>query len=241
MRPTRGNHDVPSELVLAPGLLCNRELWAHQTANLAHIARITVADVTHDDSIAAMAQRLLALAPPKFALAGLSMGGYVAQEVMRQAPDRVTRLALLDTSARPDSEDQRARRRGLIELSTRGQFKGVTPRLLPLLVHPNRLDDALLVARITAMAEDVGQAGFVRQQTAIMGRIDGRPSLRQIKCPTMVIGGADDVITPPEVMGEIAELVPGASYHLLPDCGHLSTMEEPEVVTDLMATWLSGS
>jgi len=241
MRPTRGNHDVPSELVLAPGLLCNRELWAHQTANLAHIARITVADVTHDDSIAAMAQRLLALAPPKFALAGLSMGGYVAQEVMRQAPDRVTRLALLDTSARPDSEDQRARRRGLIELSTRGQFKGVTPRLLPLLVHPDRLDDALLVARITAMAEDVGQAGFVRQQTAIMGRIDGRPSLRQIQCPTMVIGGADDVITPPEVMGEIAELVPGASYHLLPDCGHLSTMEEPEVVTDLMATWLSGS
>lgn len=241
MRPTRGNHDVPSELVLVPGLLCNRELWAHQTANLAHIARITVADVTHDDSIAAMAQRLLALAPPKFALAGLSMGGYIAQEVMRQAPDRVTRLALLDTSARPDSEDQRARRRGLIELSTRCQFKGVTPHLLPLLVHPDRLDDALLVARITAMAEDVGQAGFVRQQTAIMGRIDGRPSLRQIQCPTMVIGGADDVITPPEVMGEIAELVPGASYHLLPDCGHLSTMEEPDVVTDLMATWLSGS
>lgn len=232
---------MPSELVLVPGLLCNRELWAHQTANLAHIARITVADVTQDDSIAAMAQRLLALAPPTFALAGLSMGGYVAQEVMRQAPDRVTRLALLDTSARPDSEDQRARRRGLIELSTRGQFKGVTPRLLPLLVHPDRLDDALLVARITAMAEDVGQAGFVRQQTAIMGRIDGRPSLRHIQCPTMVIGGADDVITPPEVMGEIAELVPGASYHRLPDCGHLSTMEEPEVVTGLMATWLSGS
>lgn len=230
---------MSSHLVLIPGLLCNRELWAHQSANLAHIARITVADVTQDDTIAGMAQRLLAQAPPEFALAGLSMGGYVAQEVMRQAPDRVSRLSLLDTSARPDSDEQRARRRGLIALSTRGQFKGVTPRLLPLLIHPDRLDDTLLVGRITAMAEDVGQAGFVRQQTAIMGRIDGRPLLRDIRCPTVVIGGAEDAITPPEVMAEIANLVPGATYHLLTDCGHLSTMEEPEAVTNLLAGWLT--
>jgi pimeloyl-ACP methyl ester carboxylesterase len=228
-------------LVLIPGLLCNRELWAHQSANLAHIAEIMVADVTQDDTIAGMAQRLLAQAPREFALAGLSMGGYVAQEVMRQAPDRVSRLALLDTSARPDSDEQKARRRGLIALSTQGKFKGVTPRLLPLLIHPDRLDDTLLVGRITAMAEDVGQAGFVRQQTAIMGRIDGRPTLRDIRCPTVVLGGAEDAITPPEVMAEIADLVPGATYHLLPNCGHLSTMEEPEVVTDLLAAWLTSS
>jgi pimeloyl-ACP methyl ester carboxylesterase len=216
-------------------------LWAHQSANLAHIAEITVADVTQDDTIAGMAQRLLAQAPREFALAGLSMGGYVAQEVMRQAPDRVSRLALLDTSARPDSDEQKARRRGLIALSTQGKFKGVTPRLLPLLIHPDRLDDTLLVGRITAMAEDVGQAGFVRQQTAIMGRIDGRPTLRDIRCPTVVLGGAEDAITPPEVMAEIADLVPGATYHLLPNCGHLSTMEEPEAVTDLLAAWLTSS
>jgi pimeloyl-ACP methyl ester carboxylesterase len=232
---------VSSHLVLIPGLLCNRELWAHQSANLAHIAEITVADVTQDDTIAGMAQRLLAQAPREFALAGLSMGGYVAQEVMRQAPDRVSRLALLDTSARPDSDEQKARRRGLIALSTQGKFKGVTPRLLPLLIHPDRLDDTLLVGRITAMAEDVGQAGFVRQQTAIMGRIDGRPTLRDIRCPTVVLGGAEDAITPPEVMAEIADLVPGATYHLLPNCGHLSTMEEPEAVTDLLAAWLTSS
>ncbi len=232
---------MSSHLVLIPGLLCNRELWAHQSANLAHIAEITVADVTQDDTIAGMAQRLLAQAPREFALAGLSMGGYVAQEVMRQAPDRVSRLALLDTSARPDSDEQKARRRGLIALSTQGKFKGVTPRLLPLLIHPDRLDDTLLVGRITAMAEDVGQAGFVRQQTAIMGRIDGRPTLRDIRCPTVVLGGAEDAITPPEVMAEIADLVPGATYHLLPNCGHLSTMEEPEAVTDLLAAWLTSS
>lgn len=230
---------MSSDLVLVPGLLCNRELWAYQSANLAHVVRITVADVTQDRSIAAMAQRLLVAAPPVFSIAGLSMGGYVAQEVMRQAPERVTRLALLDTSARPDSDEQMVRRRGLIDLSTKGQFRGVTPRLLPLLIHPERLDETLLVTRITAMAEDVGQAGFVRQQTAIMGRIDGRPSLAKIKCPTVVIGGADDLITPPEVMREIAALVPSASCHLLPECGHLSTMEEPEAVTALLAAWLA--
>jgi len=229
-----------TDLVLIPGLLCNRELWAHQIAHLAHIAQISVADVTKDDAIAGMAQRLLAKAPDRFALAGLSMGGYVAQEVMRQAPDRVSHFALLDTSARPDTDDQRARRRGLIDLSRHGQFKGVTPRLLPLLIHPDRLDDSLLVARITAMAEDVGQAGFVRQQTAIMERIDSRPTLPQIDCPTLVVGGVDDLITPPEVIREIADLIPGAALHLLPNCGHLSTMEEPEAVTALMLDWLDG-
>lgn len=230
---------MPSDLVLVPGLLCNRELWAHQSANLAHVVRITIADVVQDISIAAMAQRLLAAAPPVFAMAGLSMGGFVAQEVMRQAPERITRLALLNTSARPDSNEQVIRRRALIKLSRKGQFRGVTPRLLPLLIHPKRLDDALLVKRITAMAEDVGQAGFVLQQTAIMGRVDGRPSLAKFKCPTVVIGGADDIITPPEVMREIAALVPSASCHLLPGCGHLSTMEEPEAVTALLAGWLA--
>lgn len=230
-----------TDLVLIPGLLCNRELWAHQIAHLAHLATISVADVTQDDSIAAMAARLLARAPARFALAGLSMGGYVAQEVVRQAPDRVARLALFDTSARPDTDDQRDRRRGLIDLSRRGQFKGVTPRLLPLLIHPDRLDDTLLVGRIAAMAEDVGQAGFVRQQTAIMGRIDGRPSLPLIACPTFVVGGEDDLLTPPEVMREIADLIPGAVCHLLPRCGHLATMEAPERVTDLMESWLSAA
>jgi pimeloyl-ACP methyl ester carboxylesterase len=226
-------------LVLVPGLLCNGELWAHQRAHLAHLAEVLVADVSRDDSIAAMARRVLDEAPPRFSLAGLSMGGYVALEIMRLAPSRVERLALLDTSARPDTEDQKSRRRGLIELSRKGQFKGVTPRLLPLLIHPDRLDDTLLVARITAMAEDVGQAGFVRQQTAIMNRADSRPSLSAIRCETLVVGGEDDLITPPDIMGEIAGLIRRASLHLLPRCGHLSSMEEPEAVTRLLGDWLT--
>jgi len=113
--------------------------------------------------------------------------------------------------------------------------------LLPLLVHADRLDDTLLVGRIAAMAEDVGQAGFVRQQTAIMGRIDSRPTLPQIACRTLVVGGVDDLITPPDVMRELADLIPGATLHLLPACGHLSTMEEPEAVTGLMGAWLDAT
>lgn len=158
---------------------------------------------------------------------------------MRQAPERITRLALLNTSARPDSNEKIIQRRSLIDLSRKGQFRGVTPRLLTLLIHPQRLDEALLVKRITAMAEDVGQAGFVLQQTAIMGRIDGRLSLAKIQCPTVVIGGADNLITPTEVMREIAAHVPSASCHLLLECGYLSTMEEPEAVAALSADWLA--
>jgi len=128
-------------LALLPGLLLDGTFWHHQVAALADIAEPWVADFTSQDSIAAMAQSVLAAMPERFALCGLSMGGYVAQEIMRQAPERVERLALLDTKARPDDADTTARRRGLIELAQKGAFKGVTPRLLPLLIHPDRLED----------------------------------------------------------------------------------------------------
>ena len=133
-----------------------------------------VADFTGHDSIRAMAEAVLSGAPPRFALAGLSMGGYVAQEIMRLAPERVLRLALLDTSARTDGEDYLSRRRGLLELARKGKFKGVTPALLPMLIHPSRLDDRALIEAITAMAARVGQPAFICQQTAIIGRLDGR-------------------------------------------------------------------
>src|SRR3546814_9325546 len=117
-----------------------------------------------------MAQRLLNAAPRRFALAGLSMGGYAAFEVVRQAPERVVRLALLDTSARPDDAAKRQRRLDLIQLAEKGRFKGVTPRLLPQFIHPDRLDDAALAEAVTAMAERVGKETFLRQQQAKIGR-----------------------------------------------------------------------
>ena len=226
-------------LVLLPGLLCDAALWHGQVAGLADVAESSVADLTRDDSLVAMARRVLQAAPPQFALAGLSMGGYCAFEVMRQAPARVLRLALLDTGARADTPEQMSRRRGLIELAEKGEFKGVTPRLLPLLVHPDRLNDKALTGAVTAMAERVGKDAFLRQQKAIMGRIDSRPSLANITCPTLVLCGREDVLTPRALAEEIAAGIPGARLDLIDHCGHLSAMERPDAVTAELRQWLT--
>jgi pimeloyl-ACP methyl ester carboxylesterase len=176
---------MPESLILLPGLLNDERLWAHQMAQLADLAEIQVADLVGPDTIGAMAERVLVTRPSPFALAGLSMGGYVAFEVMRRAPERVSRLALLDTSARPDTPEQSARRRGLIELPRKGRFLGVTPRLLPQLLHPDHVRDRTIANTVVQMARSVGREGFIAQQRAIMARPDSRPDLARIKCPTL--------------------------------------------------------
>jgi pimeloyl-ACP methyl ester carboxylesterase len=227
-------------LVLIPGLLCDATLWRAQIEDLADMAQPWVADVTRDDSIAAMAQRVLAEAPPgRFTLAGLSMGGYVAQAIMRVAPDRVARLALLDTSARADTAEQSARRRGLIELAEKGEFQGVTPRLLPVFLHPDRLSDKPLTDAVMAMTARVGKDAFLRQQRAIIGRIDNRPNLPAISCPTLVLCGREDQLTPLAGHEEIASLIPGARLEVIEECGHLSTMERPWEVSVALRQWLT--
>lgn len=226
-------------LVLVPGLLCDARLWQAQVTALADVATITVADVTRDDTIAGMAERVLAAAPARFALAGLSMGGYVVQEMTRRAPDRVIRLALLDTNARADTDEQKQRRLDLIQLAERGTFKGVTPRLLPMLIHPDRMADKALVSTVMAMAESVGKDAFFRQQRAIMHRIDGRDVLKEISCPTLVLCGREDALAPPKVHEEMAERIPDATLVVINHCGHLSTMERPEQVTAQMRVWLT--
>ena len=228
-----------TRLVLVPGLLCDAALWAHQTRHLVDIADMTVAEVNREDSMAAMAQAVLEQAPAgRFALAGLSMGGYIAHEIMRRAPKRIARLALLDTSARADTEEQVLRRGGLLDLAAKGRFKGITPSLLPLYLHESRLDDTALTAAVVAMAERIGSDGFLRQQTAIMNRIDSRPFLGGYECPTVVICGRQDRATPLEMSEEMAASIPGARLVVVETCGHLSTMEKPEAVTAALRTWL---
>ncbi len=227
----------PHPLLLLPGLLCDARLWRDQLAGLAGIAAGSVADLTRDADVGGMARRALAEAPPRFALAGLSMGGYLAFEILRQAPGRVTRLALLDTSARPDTADQARRRRALISLARSGLFKGVTPRLLPQLVHPDRLDGPVGQA-VMAMAERVGRDAFLRQQAAILSRPDSRPDLPGLRLPCLVAVGEADLLTPPELSEEIAAGIPGARLHRLAGCGHLPPMEAPEAVTAMLRDWL---
>jgi pimeloyl-ACP methyl ester carboxylesterase len=228
----------PSHLILIPGLLCDEALWRHQIEYLRDSLTVTVADVTRDDSIPAMAERLLADAPKSFALAGLSLGGYVAQEVMRQAPERVERLALMATNARADSEEQTKTRSGLIKLAEIGKFKGVTPRLLPNLVHPDRLNDPTVADVVLQTAERVGQEAFVRQQKAIMARTDGRADLEAVRVPTLVLAGRQDLLCPPKVQEEMASRLPNGKLVFIEDCGHLPPLERPRATTALFRYWL---
>lgn len=224
------------KLVMLPGLLCDEALFAPQRDALGGDYRVRIPDLTREDSVGALAQHVLDTVEGTFALAGLSMGGYVALEIMRRAPERVTHLALIDTQARADSPEQVTKRRGLIDIATRGRFKGVTPRLLPLLVHPDHL--VSLGPTVMEMAARVGQAAFIRQETAILTRPDSRPDLPNIKVPTLVIAGAEDQITPVEVQEEMASLIPEAEIEILPDCGHLATLEKAERVSRALRVWL---
>lgn len=226
-------------LILLPGLLCDRALWEAQLAGLGDIAEMTVGDLTQADSVGGMAEAVLRAAPPRFALAGLSMGGYVSFEVMRQAPERVIRLALLDTSARPDTADRIQSRKDLIALAQQGNFKGVTPKLLPSWVHPERMKDSAFVESVTTMTQRVGRDAFIRQQTAIMNRPDSRPGLSRIKCPTLVLCGREDAATPVELHREVAADIAEARLVIVPDCGHLSTMEQPDAVNRELRRWLT--
>jgi pimeloyl-ACP methyl ester carboxylesterase len=227
-------------LVLIPGLSCDAALYAPQWPDLSAGGRsVLVADHWHDESLGDIARRLLAVAPPRFALCGLSMGGYIAFEVMRQAPERVTRLALLDTSAKPATPETNAAREQMIALAEKGAFDNVTTLLWQRLVAPARLTDERLRLAVRVMAEAIGAAGFVRQQRAIMARPDSRPGLAAIAVPTLVLVGEEDLITPPGEAQEIAAGI-GAAARLVtvPGCGHLSTLEVPEVVTGELLAWL---
>ena len=230
---------VRPPLLLIPGLACTSELWTAQVAAFSAERPVIVADHTGAESIAEIAAAILAAAPPRFALAGLSMGGYVAMEMMRRAPERVDRLALLDTQARADGDEARTARRGQIELAETGGYDRIPDMLIPRLLSPAHQRDAALVAVVRRMAADTGAAAFVRQQKAILGRLDSRPSLAAIGCPTTVIVGSEDVITPLELAREMVVAIPGAVLETIADSGHLSTVEAPDAVNAALARWLA--
>jgi pimeloyl-ACP methyl ester carboxylesterase len=231
---------VALPIMLVPGLLVTARLYAEQIPALWRMGPVTVADHTRDDSMAAIARRILADAPPQFALAGLSMGGYVAFEIVRQAPERVARLALLSTSAGLDPPEITERRRRQIALAQEGRFGDVADMQFRLLVHRSRLDDEGLQTLVRLMADETGAEAFVRQQTAIIGRADSRPDLARIACPTLVVVGDGDELIAPEHSAEIAGGIPGARLVTIAECGHLSTLERPAQVTAALAEWLQS-
>lgn len=229
-------------LLFLPGLLNDARLWYEQIKALKHSAHCEVADLTKSDTMAGLADNVIEAHFKKnthnYALIGMSMGGYTALELMRRIPARISKLVLLNTSARPDSPEQREVRKGLIELSEHGNFKGVTPRLLPRLIYQKRLHDTELTIIIKDMAQDIGKDAFIRQQKAIMSRIDSRPHLPQITAPTLVIAGENDLLTPVEVMDEIASSISLAKIEIIEECGHLSPLERPAQVVNHLETFL---
>ncbi len=232
---------MTTPLVLVPGLLCDGRLWGHQVAYLSGVVDPVVADVPTGGSVGGMARDVLRWAPETFALAGLSMGGYVALEIMRQAPERVTTLALLDTSARADTPEQTQARRELLRLAEAGRFAEVPRLLLPRILHPAQLADGDLISTVVDMVRAVGPEAFERQERAIISRPDSRGDLASIGCPTLVLCGREDEITPLHLHEEMAERIPGAWLRVVDECGHLSTLERPAQVNGALRDWLEQS
>lgn len=225
-------------LVLVPGLVSDEDLFTEQRDALAEVVDVVVPDFRSAGSIAEMARTVLDAAPERFALGGLSLGGYVVLEVLRQAPLRVERVALMDTSARPETPEQMARRRAMLQLADEGGLDAALHALWPSEVAPGRAEDAVLRDRFVAMGRRLGKQVLVRQTSAIMQRADSRPDLPRLPPPVLVLCGRQDAITPLDGHEEIAALAPHARLAVIEDCGHLSTWERPEAVTAELRRWL---
>jgi pimeloyl-ACP methyl ester carboxylesterase len=230
-------------LVLVPGLLCDAAVWEAQRTALAPRADIVVADHGSLDTLAAMAARVLESVPGRFALAGHSMGGRVAFEVLRQAPQRVAGLALLDTACRPlaagaAGEQERHGRLALLALARRDGMRAMAREWLRGMVHPLRLGDAPLVEAILAMFERKTPDVFAAQIHALLGRPDAGELLGGIACPTLVLCGAQDAWALPQGHRDMAAAIPGSTLTEVPGCGHMAPMERPAEVSAALAAWL---
>jgi pimeloyl-ACP methyl ester carboxylesterase len=230
--------DNTMPILLVPGLGGTPRIYAPVIPALWRFGPVTVANHIRDDNMGAIARRILTGAPPRFALAGHSMGGYIAFEIMRQAPERVIKLALLNTQARPDAPEAIERRLAMIKVIEGGGFTAATDTLYAMLVHSSRRDDAALKKVVHAMADDIGPEAFVRQVQAVMARPDSRPTLTAIACPTLVLTSDQDGIISSSLSVEMADAISAAKLVTIPDCGHLSQIEQPQAVADALVEWL---
>ena len=215
--------------IFIPGLLCTEFLFAKQRAALSNAGLI--ADTRQHDSINEMARLALDQCTGALLPVGLSMGGYVALEMARLAPERIAGMALLSTNVGVDNDERANERRQVIKLATHQGFQGITRSFLSQLISKTAPVDLALADNILEMASDVGRVGFVRQQTAILGRRDQRDTLAGFDAPLLVLCGTSDVLTPPKFSIEMADLAPHATLTLLDGIGHLSSLEAPGAVT----------
>jgi len=229
----------PRPTVLVSGLSCTATVYFNQIPALWRFGSVTLADHMRGETLVEIAGNILAAAPPRFALAGFSLGGYIAFEIMRQAADRVEKLALLDTSARPETPEQAERRRERIAMAHAGRYRETLEEHYPTIVHPSRHGDAALRRLYLTMAEEYGSEAFIRHALAIMQRADSRKDLVAIACPTLVLVGDHDELTPPETAREMADGIEDALLVIVPECGHMTLIEKPDAVNKALAEWMS--
>jgi len=232
-------------LVLLPGFLCDRTVWEEQIAALSGVAACTCAEYGRLDSLAAMAQSVLRAAPERFAMAGHSMGGRIALEVFRQAPSRVTRIALFNTGARarpagPAGAEEEHKRRALLAVARSEGMRAMALQWIPGMVAPDRLADGPLVEAIARMFERKTPDIFEAQMNALLGRPDATGLLGQIRCPALLLSGREDSWSGPAAHQEMAASMPNSRLVVVPECGHMSTMEQPAAVAAAMHAWLLG-
>lgn len=217
-------------ILLLPGMMCDERLWSHQIA--AMTVPTQVADLGQANNFGDMAADVIAAAPDRFAVAGLSMGGILAFEIWRQAPARVTHLALLDTNPYPDAPDRKAIRFEQIAAAASGKLEELARESLkPLYLAEKNRDNEDILGVVLDMALDLGPEVFERQSLALLNRADSASTLPTISCPTTVICGREDMICPPRLHEFMAQEIPNATLTLIDDCGHLSSMEQPAIVT----------
>jgi pimeloyl-ACP methyl ester carboxylesterase len=216
--------DLP-DLLFLPGFMLTDALWDDMRDGLAVLGRCHFGDLSRDGSIIAMAERVLESAPPRFVLFGFSMGGFVAQQIMRQAPERVLALGLLNTSSRPQTPQEMAQHLAQIELARGISFKGLTSRALAASVHPSRRSDTALLGRLQAMALHNGKEVFLRQMGAL--RSDDPAGLEQIDCPTLIVTSSDDALRSMAESEDMAQRIAGSRMVVIPDCGHMTPLEKP--------------
>jgi len=230
----------PSTLVLLPGLGCDAEVWADLLPALCERGPLWVSDLHfRHDSLEAMAEALLRELDGPLLLCGASMGGMLALEVGRRAPERVRGMALLGSSAEPDTPARQALRLEGIRRMRQGEFDALMQENLPYSFHASRLTDAALSGRFLAMLARCGAPELIRQNEWVARRPDQRALLTQLRCPVLLVCGEADQVTPPAQSAAMAAAIPQAELHLLPRCGHMLTLEQPAAVSALLQDWLS--
>jgi pimeloyl-ACP methyl ester carboxylesterase len=225
----------PQDLLFLPGFMLTEALWDDMRDGLAALGNCHFGDLSRNDSIASMAAHVLAAAPPRFILFGFSMGGFVAQQIVRQAPERVLALALLNTSSRAQTPQEAAQTAAQLALARDIPFKGLTSRALASSVHPARRGDAALLGRLQAMALKNGKPVFLRQMAAL--RDDDPDGLERIDCPTLIVGSSDDGLRSLAESEQMARRIAGSRLVVMRDCGHMTPLEKPAELLDVIRQW----